>query len=329
MGTMLELRVWEADTARAREALAAARAAVFRVDTLMSLYKPESELSAVNRRAGTDSITTLSLETAEVLEAALEFADRTDGALDVTVGPVVDVWGFYRHEGRVPPRAVLDSARSLVGYRQIVYDPSTRGVRLPRRGMRLDFGAIAKGYAVDRAVQVLRAAGLGRGMVDLGGNSRTFGLAPDGHAWRVGIRHPRDPEEVYAVVTLDSGAVATSGDYEQFFVHEGVRYSHIFDPRTGWPARGTMSASAFAPTGMAADALSTALFVLGSEEGCRLARRLPGVEAVWARDPGETAEGVAPGESIYTPGLEGRLQLLLHELAPRVRPCPAAPLPAP
>lgn len=302
MGTMLQVTVWEKDVARARNALSTARAAVFRVDSLMSTYRPESELSAVNRRAGTDSLTRISHETAAVLTAALEYARASGGAFDVTVGPLVDVWGFYRPEGALPSPAALDSARALVGWETVEFDPARATVRLPRKGMRLDLGAIAKGYALDLSVAALREAGVQRGRVDLGGNLRFLSRA-GGDIWEVGLRDPRRPEEALAAIRLDSGAVATSGDYERFFVHEGVRYSHILDPRTGWPALGVASVSAFAPTGLASDALSTALFVLGPDRGCALALAA-GVEALWVLDGGER-----DGEVVITPGLRDRLAM--------------------
>ena len=316
MGTLLQVTAWDADAAQARAGLDAARAAVFRVDSLMSNYKPGSEISAINRRAGTDSVTVVSPETAEVLASALRYARLTGGALDVTVGPLLKVWGFYRHRGEVPPAPSLDSARALVGWRAVELDSAAGTVRLPRRGMELDFGAIAKGYAVDRGVQAMRAAGVTRGMVDLGGNVRVFGPAPHEDAWRLGVRDPRETEQMLGVVRLDSGAVATSGDYEQFFVHQGVRYSHIFDPRTGWPARGVAGTTVFAPEAIATDALSTSLFILGPDAGCRLAREL-GVQAVWVLDPGD-----APGEAVvHTPGLTGRLELDLPPGSPPPREC--------
>lgn len=303
MGTMLQITVWAGDSARAVNALTAGRAAVQRVDSLMSNYRPESELSAVNRRAGTDSVTVLSRETAEVLEAALRFARASGGALDVTVGPVVDVWGFYRERGALPSTVALDSARALVGYARVEYDSIARTVRLPLHGMRLDFGAIAKGYAVDRAAAEIRATGVERAMIDLGGNLRMFGPAPDDDGWRVGLRDPRSPEESIAVVRIDRGAVATSGDYERFFMHHGVRYSHIIDPVTGWPARGVAGVSVIAPDGLRSDALSTALFVLGPDRGCALARQA-GVEALWVLDGGGR-----DGAVVMTPGLQTRVSL--------------------
>lgn len=332
MGTLLEVTVWEGDTARAHAALTAARAAVFRVDTLMSVYKPQSDLSVVNRRAGTDTATVVDPETAGVLAEALRVAELSGGALDVTVGPLVEAWGFYRHRGEVPPPAVRDSIAPLVGWRRVHFDPARRTVRLPLRGMRLDFGGIAKGYAVDRGVEALRARGIRSGMVDLGGNFRVFGRPPAGDRWVVGVRDPRDPEEVLATVSIDSGAIATSGDYEQFFVHEGVRYSHIFDPRTRWPSRGIAAVSVIAPTALSTDALSKPFFVLGVERGCALAATLPGVEVVWVRDRGaaaDTVHAIVPGDVVYTSGLAGRLELDLPDAppGPGPSPCPTVPLP--
>ncbi|HEX8904045.1 MAG TPA: FAD:protein FMN transferase, partial [Longimicrobiaceae bacterium] len=320
MGTMLAISVWDADTTRALAAMTAARAAVFRVDTLMSVYKPRSELSAVNRRAGSDSATTASAWTAEVLDSALAIAAASGGGLDVTVGPLVDAWGFYRHQGAIPPRAVRDSIAPLVGWRQVRFDRASHRVTLPRRGMRLDFGGIAKGFALDRGIEALRAAGVTRAVVDLGGNFRVLGPPPVAPAgWMMGLKDPRDPDAVFASVRIDSGAIGTSGDYEQFFEANGVRYSHIFDPRTREPARGVVSVSVIAPSGILSDALSKPFYIAGPEEGCRLAARWPGVDVVWVRDSGEREEkedddeGLDPELVVITDGLKERLEILTEE----------------
>jgi thiamine biosynthesis lipoprotein len=181
--------------------------------------------------------------------------------------------------------------------------------------MRLDFGAIAKGYAVDRAIAALRALGVERGKVDLGGNLRLVGAPPGAGGWRVGLRDPRSPDEVIAVVRMDSGSVATSGDYERFFVQDGVRYSHIIDPRTGWPSRGVAGVSVIAPTGLLSDALSTALFVLGPDRGCLLARAAR-VDALWVLDG-----GARDGAIVVTPGLRGHVEMRRRSGASRPRSC--------
>ncbi|HSL70544.1 MAG TPA: FAD:protein FMN transferase, partial [Longimicrobiales bacterium] len=316
MGTTLRVRVWAPDSTSALAALQVARDEIALVDNLMSTYQPTSELSVVRRRAGSDSITYVSPATTTVLRAALDYAARTDTALDVTVGPLIDVWGFHRHAGRLPTAFQLDSARALTGLAGIDFDPAERTLRLRKRGMALDFGAIAKGYALDRAMRAMRAAGATAGTVDLGGNVIMFGPAPEG-AWQVGIVDPRQRDRLLARLPIDSGAVSTSGDYEQFFQADGVRYSHIFDPRTGLPVQGVASVTVIAPTGMASDALSTAFYVLGPRRGCGLAAR-EHVDAVWVTI---AAAGSGPAfQLVVTPRLDTLLELT--DSLPRVR-CPS------
>ncbi|MEN8376708.1 MAG: FAD:protein FMN transferase, partial [Gemmatimonadota bacterium] len=178
MGTLLEVVAWHPDSAAAAAAIHSARAAVTAVDSLMSNYRADSELSLLNRRAGGAERTPVSEWTARVLAASLEWGEASGGAFDVTVGPVVDVWGFYRERGAIPAPATLDSATSLVGHRGIDYDAAGASARLTRPGMRLDLGAIAKGFAVDRALDALGAAGVAAAMVDLGGNVGVLGASP-------------------------------------------------------------------------------------------------------------------------------------------------------
>lgn len=329
MGTLFRASAAAPESAAARRALEAARSQVFRVDSLMSTYRDDSELSRINRAAGSGRWTGVSAPTARVLEAALAWARASDGAFDPTAGPLARVWGFHRGEPSEPPPARLDSAARRVGWEQVRYDSARRRVLLERRGMRLDFGAIAKGYALDRALEAMRGAGAEAAMVDLGGNVSVFGPPPRDHRrWRLGIRHPREDGRLAGVVELDSGSTATSGDTEQFFVRDGLRYSHIMDPRTGRPARGVAQVTVAAGHGIHADALATALFVLGPEEGRGLlespeARRLaPGATAAWIRDPGAdrgfgpehlacAGPGIDrmelwPGETVQPPAPEGR-----------------------
>ncbi|HUF12854.1 MAG TPA: FAD:protein FMN transferase [Longimicrobiales bacterium] len=315
MGTMLRVVAWESDPDTAAAVLRAARAEVVRVDSLMSTYRDDSDLSRVNRAAGTGEWTHVSPETLEVLLASLEYARSSDGAFDPTVGPLVDVWGFYRESGAMPPAAALDSAGALVDWRRVEVRADVRLVRLPLAGMRLDFGAIAKGYAVDLALAAARRAGAGRAMIDLGGNIGVLGDAPAGESWPFGLRHPRHPESSFAVIAAESGVVATSGDYERYFVHDGVRYAHIVDPRTGWPVQGVASVSVLAPTGVASDALSTTLFVLGVERGCAVAAGLPGVAAVWVLAPDVDREE-APLRAVVGGPLADRVEVAANvELA--------------
>ena len=307
MGTLLELTAVAPDSGRARAALAAGRGEVVRLDSLLSTYRPESEVSRLNAAAGTGAWTELSPATARALRKALRWAERTGGAVDPTVGPLVDAWGFRGRKPSVPDGARLDSARRLVGWEQVETREGGRLARLPEEGMRLDFGAVGKGMALERAVDAMREAGAAGGMVDLGGQVSVFGRPPPmdsdsastgeggGGGWRLGIRHPRTDDHLLGTLSLDSGSVATSGDAEQFFRRDGVRYSHIMDARSGRPARGVAQVTVVAADGSTADALATALFVMGPDRGREWLRRndrigpgqarLPLV--LWVRDPGE------------------------------------------
>lgn len=297
MGTLLELTAVAPDSGRARDALSAGRAEVVRLDSLLSTYRRTSEILRLNRRAGSGRWTRLSPSTAGALREALLWAERTASAVDPTVGPLVEAWGFRGPQPGVPDAAVLDSARRLVDWRDVELEEGGRRARLPRPGMRLDFGAVGKGLALEEAVDAMRAAGAVGGMADLGGQVSVFGRPPgDASRWRLGIRHPRADGRPFGTLPVDSGSVATSGDAEQFFVGDGgTRYSHIMDPREGRPARGVAQVTVVADDGSTADALATALFVLGPERGrawLRSRDRLGRGEGqlrlvLWVRDPGK------------------------------------------
>ncbi len=293
MGTLVQATALAPDTATARAAVGAAHDAITLADSLMSTWNPGTELSRLNDAAGDGRWIALSPESLEVIRAAIAWAERSDGAFDPTVGPLVRAWGFHGGAGRVPPELELDSLAALVGWRGVeLGGGETSGgpagaARLAGAGMELDLGAIAKGYAADLAVNAMARAGAVGGMVDLGGQVSVFGPAPDGGAgWPIGVRDPTNPKEILGRVTVDGGSVATSGDYERFFEVDGRRYSHLIDPRSGRPAEGIAQVTVVAPSGMDADALSTTLFVLGPEEGAAfLERWAPDATAIWIRTP--------------------------------------------
>ena len=320
MGGLLQVSVWDADTARALAAMEAAHAVVLRADSLMSVEKTGSEIAAINRRAGTDSATTLSPWTAEVLDSALSIAAASSGALDVTSTPLDSLWATWRERAAAPPQAERAAAETLVGWRQLRFDRATRRASLPRRGMRLDLGVLARGLAIDRGIEALRAAGVERAVVDLGGSFAVLGAAPVDPRWSMGLGNPFALGEVFAAVQVDSGAVATWTDVPKIVETGGQRFSHTLDPRTRYLTRGVASVSVLAPSALLADALSRIFYVTGPAEGCRLAARYPGVDAVWVRDPGEELEedydadeGVDPELVVMTDALAGRLELLSEE----------------
>ena len=244
------------------------------VDRLMSLYREDSELNRLNREPSNTPFP-LSDSTYDVLSEAIRVANRSGGAFDPTIGSVVRMWGFYRGGGEVPARIMLANAHTRVGFRQIRLDPTTSSVELAADGVEIDLGGLAKGYAVDKALANLRAAGVQRAMVDLGESSvALFGYAPTG-----AIFSPRNAPRVK--LQIEEGCVSTSAGDEQGFEEDGVWLSHIIDPRTGWPVKDSVSATVVGNLGeaMTVDALSTAGFVVGPDGALDLWRRF-GVEGV-------------------------------------------------
>ena len=277
MGTALECQAFHSDPQQARRATEAAFAAVRRVDGDMSLYRPDSDIGRLNRLSGRTDVT-IRQSTAAVLRESLEVGRRSRGALDVTVTPLLNQWGFYSVRERAPGSRQLDAALALVDYRRVHVDDAKGTARLGRHGMQVDLGGVAKGFAVDRAVEALRARGVEQGMVNAGGDLGLLGRHPDGGPWVVGVQHPLTPARLLLALSLEGGAVATSGNYLRYRVYDGRRYGHLLHPRHGYPAETALSMTVVAPTAMRADALATAALVMGHDGLAWLASQ-PGVEA--------------------------------------------------
>jgi thiamine biosynthesis lipoprotein len=250
-----------------------------RLDRLLSHYRPASPLSQLNREAANGPVR-VEPELLELLGACLRWSRESDGAFDVTVGPLMKAWGFFRAEGRVPGEEELARALAVVGYRHLVLDREAGTVRFDRPGVELDLGGIGKGYAVDRAVDRLRRAGVTSALVNLGGSS-VYGLgAPPGReAWEIGIEDPTEPGKTALTVALRDRALSVSGGYARFFEQDGVTYAHILDPRTGRPVPGLLSVAVLTASATDGDALDNVLFVLGPEAGRAHLSRVPGAEA--------------------------------------------------
>jgi FAD:protein FMN transferase len=282
MATALDITLYRpaADAARAQADLDAAAAEVVQLDRALSLYRADSELVQLNGRDVGHPVA-ISDTLADVLSAAARFGGLSDGAFEVSVQPLVDVWGFYHvKHARVPTPNRIEHARERVGPDRWQVARAARTATL-EHGTRLDLGGIAKGYAVDRVIALLRERNVPAAFVNLGGNIAVLGQAPGGRAWRVGIEHPRK-QELMGYIELRRGAVATSGDYGRFFMMNGQRYNHIIDPRTGQPVQGIFAVTVIAPTATAADALSTTAFVLGPKRGLALLNSCAGTGGVVA-----------------------------------------------
>jgi thiamine biosynthesis lipoprotein len=252
---------------------------VDRIDRLMSHYRADSPISRVNREAAHRPVT-LDAELFDFIVDAMRYNRDSDGAFDVTVGPLMKAWGFFGGEGRMPSEDELAAARRHVGAAHVMLNPSTRTISFDEPGVELDLGGIAKGYAVDRAVHVLRQRQIAAALVSAGG-STIYGLgAPPGrNGWDVTLQDPIDGRKTALTVQLKDRAISVAGRSEKSFEAGGVTYSHIMDPRTGRPVQGVLSVAVLADSGTAGDALDDALFVLGPERSRTYLSRLPGTEA--------------------------------------------------
>ena len=302
MGTFVTVTVWAQTRQQANVAIGAAFARLQEVDSTMSDYKPDSELSKINAEAA-DHPVEISDGMLAVLKASLMYSELTDGAFDITMRPLKRLWKSAERTGAAPEDDAIETALGSVGYRNIELDEQNKTVRFLKKGMELDLGAIAKGYSADLAAAELKRLNIPAGLVNIGGNIVVHGLPPAAKTWKIGIIDPaKRDERLPHVVHLASGAVATSGDYERFFEIGGKRYSHIFDPRTGRPVEHINSVTVVAPDGITSDALSTALSVMGPDAGLAFASKLAGADVMFI-------VGGAGGPTVATsPGFDGYLK---------------------
>ncbi len=270
-----------------------------RLDLELSEWKPGSPLSAVNRAAGRTPVA-VPEGLFDLVRRSLEIGRQTDGAFDVSWAALWGLWDFRSSHPVLPSAAAVAGRARLVDYRTVELDPARRTIFLPRAGMQLGLGGVGKGYALGRVATLLAARGFDDFLLVGGGQVLARGNH-GGRPWRVGIRDPRGaPDDYFATVELDDASLSTSADDESYFVVDGVRYQHILDPRTGWPARGLRSATVLDRDPTLADALSTAVMVLGRDRGLEVARRL-GAQALVVDDHGEVGA---------TPGFEARIRRL-------------------
>lgn len=292
MGTRIAVEVWHENPGTATAAIDAVIAEMHRIDALMSHYKPESQLSRINRDAAAMPVK-VDPELIGLIARALEFSELSGGAFDITYASVGYLYDYREH--RHPSEAEIEAALPAVSWRHIEIDSEASTVRFLKPGVRIDLGGIAKGHAVDSAVRILRAHGIRHGSVSAGGDSRILGDRL-GRPWIVGIRHPDDANRVIARIPLEDAAISTSGDYERYFDEGGVRYHHIIDPRTGKSPTGVRSVTVIGPDATLTEGLTKSLFVLGPERGLALIDALDGVDAVIVRSDGRVlySKGLAP-----------------------------------
>ncbi|TEB14140.1 Thiamine biosynthesis lipoprotein ApbE precursor [Pelotomaculum sp. FP] len=286
MDTLIQITVYSEDKEKGQQALEEAFGAFERIHSLTDRFQKleqtitSNDVVKLNENAGTKPVA-VSADTINMIERSHYFASATGGAFDVTIGPVMDLWGFGKSEQRVPADEEIKRALSLVDYNKVQVDPDNMTVFLAQPGMSLDLGGVAKGYATDEAVKALRDMGIQHAIINAGGNVYALGDKPDGSPWRVGVQDPRGDKGIIGILYVKDRAVVTSGDYQRYFEQDGVRYHHIVDPSTGKQARGVMQATVVADSATDADILSTTLFVLGAQKGMGFVQELPDTGAIF------------------------------------------------
>jgi FAD:protein FMN transferase len=283
MGTVFSIVAYAADASRLAQVVDHAFQEIDRLDNLMSHYNPESELCAINREAARQSVAATP-EMFALLEESLRYSQETGGAFDITVGPLMKLWGFFQKCGRIPPKTELARTLKRIGYRQVHLHAAKRTVAFDRPEIELDLGAIGKGYAVDRVVDMLRAAGIARALVSSGASSiYALGAPPRRQGWQISICHPLHRQKQVRSLRLKNLSISISGGAEQCFVLDGKLYTHLLDPRSGVPVEHTLMTVVLAESNTAGDALSTAFHVAGVEPTRRYLRHHPDLAAILYR----------------------------------------------
>ncbi len=259
---------------------------ISRIEKMISSWDTLSQTSAVVRNAGIQPVK-VDRELFDLITRAIKISELTSGAFDISYASMDRIWKYDGSMKELPSDEQVAQSVRKVGYKNILLDPENQTVFLKLTGMKIGFGAIGKGYAADKAKQLLIAKGVEAGIINASGDLTTWGHQPDGSPWMVGITNPLNKDKVFSWFPLDNNSVVTSGNYEKFVELNGKRYSHIIDPRTGWPVSGLTSVTIFAPKAELADALATSVFVMGRETGIDFINQLPGVECVIVDENGK------------------------------------------
>jgi thiamine biosynthesis lipoprotein len=278
LGTVVEIQVRDDNEQKAEDAIAQALTEVKRIDDLFTTYNEESPVWKINN--STDSIFSVDPEIYSLIVLCDSITKISDGCFDVSLDNLTKVWGFYTDDPNVPSQSKIDSALIISGWQKVKVVGGNQTIKTKKVG--LNFGSIAKGYAVDKAIDVLKKSGIKEALVNAGGE-----ISAIGNDWIVGIQHPRDTNEIIKKLKLNNLTVATSGDYEQYFEKDGIRYHHILNPKTGYPSKGLQSVTIINKSNTFADALATTVFVMGKDAGIKLVENLEDTETMIIDDEGK------------------------------------------
>lgn len=294
MGTIVDITVLDTSETAANDAIEAAFAEIGRIADIFYEGNPESPIYAFNHRLGNQLV--MSSEVLGLVQRSIDISGKTEGAFDITIGALLPLYQFNGDSLVPPDEKAIQKSLPNVNFRMLTVDMNNNLLICENKNVQIGTGAVAKGYAVDRAIDILKLKGVKGAIVNAGGDLRTLPRS-DGRLWRLGIQHPRQHDEILGVLEISEGSVTTSGDYEKFFMYNGKRIHHILNPKTGLPADSCQSVTIVAQTTELADALATAMFVLGESKGKEIIRQFPAVEAMWVRADGQRFE--TPGFAKY------------------------------
>jgi thiamine biosynthesis lipoprotein len=286
LGSPFEVTAVAKDTIAANDYIDLAIAESKRIENLISDWIPTTQISQVNKNAGIKPVK-VDKEVFELVERAIKISKLTNGAFDISYASMDKIWKFDGSMKVMPTEEAIKQSVSKIGYQNIILDPKEQTIFLKLEGMKLGLGGIGQGYIADKIKSLLFSKGCLSGIINVSGDINAWGKQPDGKPWTVGIVNPVNKNKIFATFPLTDSAVETSGSYEKFVVFNGKRYSHIIDPRTGYPATGIVSVSVFAKQTEIADALATGIFVLGVDVGLDLVNQIKGVECIIVDDTGK------------------------------------------
>ncbi|PXY47145.1 FAD:protein FMN transferase [Flavobacterium hydrophilum] len=286
MGGRFDISIVANDSLTAEQNINEVIAEISRIESLISDWKPDSQVSEVNQNAGIKPIK-VDREVFELTQRAIRFSEITNGGFDISFAALDRVWKFDGSMTEMPSAEAIKKSVAKVGYKNIILDSVNSTIFLKLKGMKIGFGALGEGYATDKCRSMMLAKGIKAGIINGSGDMSTWGKQPNGQDWKIGITNPFKPEKLLAVVPLNEGAVTTSGNYEKYVVFNGKRYSHIINPATGYPATGLCSVTVFGPNAETANGLSTSIMVLGKDDGLFLLQKFPEYSCLMITDNGK------------------------------------------
>ena len=286
LGSPFEVTAVAKDTMAANIYIDMAVVETKRIENLISDWIPTTQISEVNKNAGIKPVK-VNNEVFELVERALKISEITDGAFDISYASMDKIWKFDGTMTTMPTKEAIKKSVEKIGYKNIILDKKEQTIFLKIAGMKLGLGGIGQGYIADKIKDLLFLNGCISGIINVSGDINAWGKQPDGKLWTIGIVNPLNKNKIFATFPLEDSAVETSGSYEKYVIFDGIRYSHIIDPRTGYPAKGVVSVSVFAKQTEIADALATGIFVMGVEVGLDLVNQIKGVECIIVDDQGK------------------------------------------